>query len=41
MGKSYSALAFNFGGASKNHYIISPELFDFLVHKLLEERLNG
>lgn len=41
MGKAYSALAFNFGGSSKNHYIISPELFDFLVHKLLEECLNG
>lgn len=34
MGKPYSALAFNFGGESKNYYIISEELFNILLGRL-------
>lgn len=34
MGKSYSALAFNFGPNEKNYYIIDEELFEFLIEAL-------
>ncbi len=32
MGKPYSALAINFGPNSKNYYVISEELFEYLVN---------
>ena len=37
MGKSYTALGFNFGPDEKNYYIIDEELFETLVDILNEE----
>ena len=40
MGKSYSALAFNFGQNSSNYYIIDEELFMYLVNSLKENKME-
>jgi hypothetical protein len=37
MGKSYSALAFNFGPNEKNYYIIDEYLFEILMNALNDE----
>lgn len=41
MGKSYSALAFNYGLNQPNYYIIDEELFEILVSKLGEDNARN